>query len=329
MTALLRADWIRLRRRRDFWIILVAVLVMTSVSFVASYRSDSTDPPPFNQAEFEQMLRESGMYEGLSAEEAERERVRMVEEMRIQEEQNAAAVEAQQQLALRRYVFPQSLLTILGSALLPFLALALIAAMATGDEFRFRTIRTSLLAVSDRRRFLLARMTSMTALAVGLIAAILLLGLVLSAVLAVTDPSLPAAPPLEAVGTIVLVATDVLVVVALMAFATAVTLFMRTGSLALLILIVYGLIELFVANLAIFSIGERLAAVPQFFFVNGIRALQSRASFDAGALPTPNESPPAMAVDLGLPVMVAIVAAWMLLFLVLADRRIRTMDVVE
>ncbi|HEX5825790.1 MAG TPA: ABC transporter permease subunit [Candidatus Limnocylindrales bacterium] len=329
MSNLLRADLLRFRRRRDFWVILIGIAILTAVTFLGAYRSESEDFPPFNQAEFEQMLDESGMFEGLTPAEAAQQRAQMIADQRAQEERDAADREAQQQLELRRYAFPQSLLTMLGSAILPFLALVLVASMAVGDEFRFGTLRTSLIAASDRRRFLAARMISLTAIAAGLIAAILLLGAILPLILGLAGVALPATPGLDPLGTILLLGVDLLIVVALMAFATMVSLIMRTGTLSVVLLLVYGLIELYVANLPIFAIGNFLAAVPQFFFVQSIRAIQLRLTTDAGALATGGESFPPMAIDLGVPLMVAIVAAWTLLFLLIADRRIRTMDVTE
>jgi ABC-type transport system involved in multi-copper enzyme maturation permease subunit len=329
MSNLLRADWLRLRRRRDFWVILIGIAILTAVMFLGAYRSAAMDPPPFNQAEFEQMLNESGMFEGLTPAEAEQQRAQMIADQRFQEEQAAIEREAQQQLELRRYSFPQSLMTILGSAILPFLALVLVASMAIGDEFRFGTLRTSLLAASDRRRFLAARMIAMTVMAAGLIALILALGIVLPMILAVTGAELPPAPPLDPAGTLLLLGLDVLVVVALMAFTAMVTLILRTGTLSVVFLLVYGLIELYIANLPAFSIGNFLAAVPQFFFIQGIRAIQLRLASDAGVLAVQGEAFPPMAVDLGVPAMIAIVAAWGLLFLAIADHRIRKMDVTE
>jgi hypothetical protein len=329
MSHLLRADWLRFRRRRDFWVILVGIAIISTVTFLGAYRSVATDPPPFNQAEFEQMLNDMGVYEGLTPAEADQQRVQMVADQRAQEEQAAVEREAQQQLELRRYSFPQSLLTMLGGAILPFLALVLIASMAVGDEFRFGTLRTSLLAASDRRRFLAARMISLAAIAAGLIGTILLLGIVLPLLLALVGAELVPAPPLDPLGTILLLGVDLLIVVALMAFAVMVTLLLRTGTLGVVILLIYGLIELYVANLPIFALGNFLAAVPQFFFVESIRSIQLRLASDAGSLATAGESFPPMAVDLGAPVMIAIVAAWALLFLAVADRRIRSMDVTE
>ena len=329
MRNLLRADWLRLRRRRDFLVILIGITIVTVVTFLGAYRSDAMVFPPFNEVEFGQMLDESGMFEGMTPEEAVAQRAQMIADQRAQEEQEAAAREAQRQLDLRKYAFPQSLLTMLGSAILPFLALVLVASMAVGDEFRFGTLRTSLLAASNRRRFLAARMISMTVIAVGLIATILVLGVLVPAILAISGAEMPPAPPLNLPATALLVGVDVLVVVGLMAFATMVTLILRTGTLSVVLLLIYGLIELYVANLPIFAIGNYLAAVPQFFFIQGIRAVQLRLATDAGSLASSSDSFPPMAVDLGLPVMIAIVLAWTLLFLAIADRRIRSMDVTE
>jgi ABC-type transport system involved in multi-copper enzyme maturation permease subunit len=329
MRNLLRADWLRFRRRRDFWIILVAVVVLGVVTFYGGYRSTAVAYEPFNQAEFEQMLDQSGVFEGMTPDEAKQERARMIAEQVAQEQQSAVEREAQRQLELRRYAFPQSVATLLGSAILPFLALVLIASMAVGDEFRFGTLRTSLLAASNRRRFLAARMISMVVMAVGLIATILVLGAVLPLILTLAGAQLPAGPRLDGLGFLFLVAVDVLVAVCLMAFAMMVTLILRTGTLAVLILLVVGLIDLYLANLPIFALGNVLAAVPQFFFIESIRSIQLRLASDAGALAAGLEPFPAMAVNLGVPVMIAIVVAWTVLFLAVADRRIRSMDVTE
>lgn len=329
MSALLRADWFRFRRRRDFWVTLIGIAILATVTFLGAYRSVSADPPPFDQAEFEQMIDESGMFVGLTPAEAEQLRTQMIADERAAQEQGALEREAQQQLELRRYSFPQSLLTILGSAILPFLALVLVASMAIGDEFRFGTLRTSLLAASDRRRFLAARMIAMTVMAAGLIATILVLGAIVPPILTVAGEVLPPGPPLDTAGTILLLGVDLLIVVALMAFTAMVTLALRTGTLSVVFLLVYGLIELYIANLPAFAIGNFLAAVPQFFFIGSIRAIQLRLATDAGSLAVQGEAFPPMAVDLGVPAMIAIVAAWALLFLAIADRRIRTMDVTE
>lgn len=329
MTNLLRAEWLRLRRRRDFWVILVGIAIIVTVTFLGAYRSDAAVNPPFDEAAFGQMLDESGQFEGMTPADAVQLRAQIIADQRAQEEQAAVEQEAQRQLGLRRYSFPQSLLTMLGTAILPFLALVLIASMATGDDFRYGTIRTSLLAASDRRRFLAARLVSMTVIAVGLIATILVLGVVLPLILAVVGADLPAAPALDPVGTVLLLGVDVLAAVGLMAFATMVTLLLRTGTLSVLILLIYGLIELYVANLPIFALGNFLAAVPQFFFIQGIRSVQLRLAYDAGSLASGGEPFPAMAVDLGVPAMIAIVLAWTMLFLAIADRRLRRMDVTE
>ena len=47
MKALLRADWLRLRRRRDLWIIAIAVCADRRLTFLAAYRSDASDPTWF------------------------------------------------------------------------------------------------------------------------------------------------------------------------------------------------------------------------------------------------------------------------------------------
>src|SRR5260221_14682069 len=65
MKALLRADWLRFRRRKDFWIIAIAVLVVGGVGFVSAYHTDSTDPTWLDQTPAqirEQYLGDGGVW---------------------------------------------------------------------------------------------------------------------------------------------------------------------------------------------------------------------------------------------------------------------------
>jgi ABC-type transport system involved in multi-copper enzyme maturation permease subunit len=329
--ALLRADWLRLRRRRDLWIIFAAIGVLGAVSFLSGYRSDAEDPVPFNEAEFRQMQLDSGFFEGSTPEEIAMQMDAFVADMRASDEQSRVAWEEQQAISLQKYVFPQSILTVLGAGIAPLIALLLATTLIVGDEFRFGTIRTSFLAAADRRRFLAARCLSVAVMTAGLFALLIVVATILSLILAGLGAELPAqVTPVNVGAAAGFVGVEVLAALVVSALGIALTVLLRSGALPLLLIILATLIELFVSALPIFAPGEFLAAVPQFFLSSGIRTLLGRLGPESGGIAVMDvgQAPPAV-LDLALPVVVAIVAAWGLLFLAIADRRLRTMDVVE
>src|SRR5205823_14276093 len=110
---------------------------------------------------------------------------------------------------------------------------------------------------------------------------------------------------------------------------TALTMLLRSGAMPLLLIILAGLIELFVSALPVFWPGEFLAGVPQAFLTTSIRTLTVRLGLDTQAVALAGVQPPRAAIDLPLIVVTGIVVGWGLIFLFVADRRFRTMDVSE
>ena len=123
----------------------------------------------------------------------------------------------------------------------PFLALVLIASLAVGDEFRFGTIRTSLLAASNRRRFLVARLVSLFALTVGLFVALArcsgrswrsgparLVG---------AELGRDAPRSIDPVARCAWLAAQILTTMVVIVLATALTVLLRSGALPLLLII--------------------------------------------------------------------------------------------
>jgi ABC-type transport system involved in multi-copper enzyme maturation permease subunit len=210
-------------------------------------------------------------------------------------------------------------------------ALLLAATLVVGDEFRYGTLRTSLLAAGDRRRFLLARLISILVMALGLFGLLLVVALVLSLGLAVVGAELPTVVgPVHAGPAIAFIAVQVLVVLVASSVGIALTVLLRSGALPLLLIILGTFLELFLAALPIFQPGELLAAVPQLFLSTNVRTLLTRLGPDTGAVALADiGQPPPTVLDLGIPILVGIVAAWGVLFVLLADRRLRTMDVTE
>jgi ABC-type transport system involved in multi-copper enzyme maturation permease subunit len=337
MTALLRADWLRLRRRKDLWIIAIAVCVIGLVSFVNTYHTDASDPTGFTtdpaliRQDILSFAGESGFFEGMTEAEQNAQIDQMVADQLASNQQQLVDYEAQQRITLQRYAFPQSIFTILGSGIIALVALVLIASLAIGDEFRFGTIRTSLLAAGDRRRFLLARLISILTLTVGLWLVLILAGSILGLGLGLIGADLGDPPAaVDAASALVWLGGQLLTTMVVIALATALTLLLRSGALPVLLIVIGGFVELFVAHLPVFAPGEFLSGVPQAFLVQNIRLLSAVLGQNTHALALAEVGElPYQAFALPMVGVAAIVAAWGALFLLLADRRLRTMDVVE
>lgn len=330
MTALLRADWLRLRRRRDFWVIAIAVGLILGVGFLSNWRTDVQDPPPFNEAQFRQEMTDSGFLEGMTPDEGKVQLDAMIADVRSSEEQNRIEWDRAQAINLQKYDIVQSPFTLLGSAIVPLIALVLATSLAVGDEFRFGTIRTSLLARGSRRRFLAARLISLLAMTVGLYAALALLGIVLAIGLRIVGAEVaPTVTPIDAASGLAWLGAHILATMVVLALGTALTVLLRSGALPLLLIILAGLLELFLAALPIFRQEEFLAGVPQAFPMMNIRMLTVRLGLDTHAVALAGTEPPWSPIELPLLVVAAILVAWGVLFVVAADRRLKTMDVVE
>ncbi len=332
MRALLHADLLRFRRRRDFWIIGIAVLVIGGVGYLSSYRSEVTDPQYPDAAAVRQQVVSFSDFtgSGMTQTEIDAQIDQMVTEQLAQNDQQRADWEAHQAIALEKYDVAQSAFTLLGSGVAPLLALVLTASLAVGDEFRFGTVRTSLLAAGSRRRFLAARLVSLFVMTVGLLAALVLLGTILGLGLRAVGAEVSATTtPIDPAAGLAWFGGHVLTTMTVISLGLALTVLLRSGALPLLLILFGGLIELFIANLPIFAPNELLSGVPQGFLGASVRTLTTRLGLDTHAVALAGAEVPFAAIELPLVTIAAIIAAWGLLFLLLADRRFRTMDVVE
>lgn len=332
MRALLRADWLRFRRRKDFWIIAIAVCVFSGISFLAAYRSDAADPTWFSldPVQIRQEILGYTEFDGMTQAEIDIQIDQMVNDQLIGNQQQSQEWEARQRVTLQKYDVSQSLFTILGSGLMPILAVVLGASLAVGDEFRFGTVRTSLLAAGNRRRFLGARLISLFAISVGLFTILALIGVALGLGLRIVGAELaPVTTPIDPLSAMYWLGAQVLTTTVLIALAVALTVLLRSGALPLLLILIAAFVELFVANLPIFALGEFLAAVPQAFLTTSIRILTSVLGYQTHAVALAEAEIPPTAIDVPLVIVAGIIAAWGILFLFVADRRFRSMDVVE
>jgi hypothetical protein len=333
MTTLLRADWLRLRRRFDVWAILVGILVIGAIGFLNGYKQDSTDPPLLSEAEIRQQVQEFVDFGGMTQEQIDAEIEGMIQSSLAQQEFERVAHEEQQVRDLQKYDVAQAPMTMIGFGIIPMIGLFVVTTLLVGDEFRFGTIRASLLAASDRRRFLAARLVTIAALLVGVFAILAILGLVLGLGLRVVGAELPPVPadwvPLDIPAAAGTIAAIVLSGAAILAFGVLVSLLTRSGALPLLFVLIWLFAESFVASLPIFVVGQPLAGVPQAFLTVSVRTLVSDLAAASHAWAMGEVFPPAAAIDLPLWTVGLVVAAWLGLFVALADRRLRKMDIVE
>jgi hypothetical protein len=333
MKALLRADWLRLRRRRDLWVIGIAVMILSGVMFLAAYRSDATDPVWPTAAQIREEVLSFTDFEGsgMTQPEIDAQIALMVADQTAQYDGQQVEWEQRQAFALQKYDLSQAPFTMLGNALALIIALVVVSTLVVGDEFRFGTIRTSLLAAGARRRFLGARLISIFAMTVGLFAAVIALGLLVAIVLRLVGAEVsPTRIPVDLVAGVGWLGAELLTTMVLISFALALTVLLRSGALPLLLVFVAGLIELFIAALPIFAPPAFLSGVPQAFLVRNIQTLTASLGADTHAIALSETGQlPYQVVILPIAAVAAIVAAWGLLFLAIADRRLRTMDIVE
>jgi hypothetical protein len=333
MTALLRADWLRFRRRLDIWAILVGVLVVGAIGFMNGYKSDSTDQPLLTAAEIRQQVTEFVDFGGMTQAEIDAQIEVMVQDGLAQQESSRLAQEEQQQHDLQKYDVAQSPLTMIGFGLIPLAALFVVTTLLVGDEFRFGTIRSSLLAASDRRRFLAARLVTIGIITVVLFVVLALLGVALSLILRMAGAEHPPLPAdwiaLDGTAALGTVAAVVLSGTAVLAFGVLLALLTRSGAFPLLLVLIWLAGESFVANLPIFALGQPLAAIPQAFLTVSVRTLVGDLAGASHAWAYRDASAPQTAIELPLWAVALIVVAWLALFVALADRRLRRMDIVE
>ena len=333
MIRLLRADWIRLRRRFDVWAILVGILVIGAIGFLNGYKGDSTDPPILSEAEIRQQVTQFVDFGGMTQEEIDAQIDDMIQSSLAQQEFERVAHEEQQVRDLQKYDVAQAPLTMIGFGIIPLIGLFVVTTLIVGDEFRFGTIRASLIAASDRRRFIAARLVTIGAILIAVFATLAVIGVVLALGLRAVGAELPPAPadwvPLDGAAALGTVAAIVLSGAALLAFGVLLTLLTRSGAVPLLLVLVWLFTESFLANLPIFLVGQPLAGVPQAFLTVSVRTLVSDLAAASHAWAFASVSPPEAAIDLPLWVVALIVVAWLGLFVALADRRLRRMDIVE
>jgi ABC-type transport system involved in multi-copper enzyme maturation permease subunit len=331
---LLRAELLRLRRRRTLQVIVLAVPLLTGVIMVLGYNS-IYDPPPFDEAAYRQELLDQGYGVGIPPEELEPLLHDTIESQR------QMLARDQDQTALNRatFIFPYSLVLVLGSGAFVLFALILLTATTIGDEFGWATIRTALLASSRRRRFLLVRFMALGVAGIVIFGLLLLVGVVLPLVLNVPASKLPAVlPPFDGGAFLMLLAGELLAALLVIAFAALVTLVVRNGALTLVAGLVWVAVEAAILTLLFrfpnFSQSSPTGEPPpdawllEAFPLRGLTTLMQALGKAASGLP----SYPGDVVSRDAGIALVPIVSFTILIVILAAasfRRFQRMDIVE
>jgi hypothetical protein len=303
MGSLLRADWLRIRRRWDVWIIVLGIPALALLAYVAGAISAGNvnvqtfgDVPP----EYQQQIAAEA-----AAEEA-----------------------AQRAFFALPYQFPRSIATMVeGATMWLVLGAAYLASSLLGSEFSWGTIRNVALFRSDRLRYLGARLVWLVGLVLVTFAAVVALGAIAPAVVRV-DPGdisalakdpygqgwMPYGPTAQvSLGGALLVASTLLcVALAGMALAGLAALKLRSTASGMLGAGIYVIAEGIVANLVMSRATGDLRYVPQLALTTRLTALIQDARVAAG-LSAAEGGPTASYGWVSLPPLVgaAVVAAWL------------------
>lgn len=328
MSGLVRAEWIRFGKRRSIQIIVLAVPLLAAFMFLAGSASTGPEPPPFDAAAVRADLIAQGYGLGVPPDELEKALDDAVEAERFPIEQ----MRQQYLLGRSTFAFPQSVVTLLGSGTLVLFALLLLVATTLGDEFGWGTIRTTLLASSHRGRLLLLRLGVVLAISVALVATLALLGVVLPFLLTALGTHHPDVPALNLGGLGVLVLGTLEAGFVIVAFGAMATLLVRSGSLTLVVLLVYVAVEAAILTVLIrfdaFKDQGGLAWVLDAFPIRGISRLVDTAGRVASGLPRYPGDPVQTDLSVAHVPLVALVL-WGAIFLAIAYRRFTRMDIVE
>ena len=337
MIGLARAELLRLRKRRSLQVIALAVPVLVFVFTVMGY-SSIYELPPFDEAAYRQELIDSGYVNGLPPADAEAllaDAINSQREMFRQQEEQAKLLRA-------GYAFPRSLSTTLGTGVFVLLALVLLTATTIGDEFGWGTIRTSLLASTNRRRFLLVRLGAVAGTGALILAMLLAVGAIVPLILNIPADRLPAEmPAFDAGALLVLLAGEAIAGLAVIAFAATITLLMRNGALALISALVWVAVEAAILTLLLrfteFSgtyspegvhTPGPLAWLLEAFPLRGITTLTQTTAKAASGLPSYIGEP--ISRDIGIAaVPITSFAILTFVLLAIAFRRFQRMDIVE
>lgn len=316
MLSLVRADWLRIRRRWDVWIIVLGIPALALLGYVSGTLSAGNmqvqylgDVPPELQA------------------------------------QQAAQDAAMRAYAALPYQFPHSIVTTLqGATLWLILGAAFLAASLLGNEFGWGTIRNVVLFQPDRIRYLAVRLLWIVGLVFVTFLAVVALGALLPAIVRVDpgdpsalenlDPNMGWGPfgPISSVslGGALLVAGALLVSAAAgLALAGLGALKFRSAASGMLCAGIYAAAEGIAAGLVMSRATGDLRYLPQLALTTRLAALVGDAQQAAGLVAGGGQSSSPGWVALPPLVGASIVAVWMVALIALWFVVLRRADIHE
>lgn len=336
MIGLARAELLRLRKRRSLQVIVLAVPLLVAVITVLGYNS-IYQPPPFDEAAFRQEMLDSGFGVGMPPDELEA----LLDELVVSQREQYALQEESTKLSRAAFTFPRSLTMALGTGVFILLALVLLTATTIGDEFGWGTMRTSLIASTNRRRFLLVRLGAIVVASLVIFGLLLVVGTVAPLLLNIPASKLPVAmPDFDAGAFLVMLGGEAIAGLMVIAFAAAVALLMRNGALVLLAALVWLAVEAAVLSL-LFRFPEiagtfsetgqtpgPLAWVLEIFPLRGLTTLIQTTAAAASGLPAYQGEVISRDLDI-VAVPITSFAILTVIFAAVAFYRFQRMDIVE
>jgi hypothetical protein len=268
MGSLIRADWLRIRRRWDVWIIVLGIPALGLIGYFTGAISAANSPG-----------HAAGDWGELPA-------------------QFDAQGAAQHAFAALPYQFPRSIATMVeGTTMWLLIGAAYLAASLLGNEFTWGTIRNVALFQPGRLRYLGARLLWLVALVLVAFVAVTALGAIAPAIIRVDpgdpsaltqDPSImggfPYGPsgPVTIGGALVVVGSLLCVAIAGMALVGLAALKFRSAASGILVAGIYGVVEGIAAALAMSRVTGDLRYVPQMALTMRLTALIQDAQVAAG-----------------------------------------------
>ena len=269
MGSLLRADWLRIRRRWDVWIIVLGIPVLTLLAYYAGAMS-AGNVHVFSSGDVPTELQTQ-----IAAEEA-----------------------ALRAFSALPYQFPRSIATMVeGATMWLILGAAFLAASMLGNEFSWGTIRNVALFRPDRLRYLGARLAWLVGLILVTFVAVVALGAIVPALVRV-DPGNPAAltgdpsimgmfppgptGPVSLGGALLVAGSLFCMALAGMALAGLAALKFRSTASGILVAGIYAIAEGILASLWMSRAAGDLRYVPQMGLTIRLSALLGDAQVAAG-----------------------------------------------
>jgi hypothetical protein len=295
---LMRADWLRIRRRWDVWIIVLGIPALGLLAYVTGAMSAANN-----------QIQTSGD---------------VPYEFQLQ---LAAQIAAEKAFSALPYQFPRSIATMVGGTT-TWLVLggAYLAASLLGNEFSWGTIRNVALIQPGRLRYLGARLTWLVVLVLVAFAAVTALGAIAPAIIRVDpgDPStltqdlsfgmqqfVPPAP-VTIGGALIVVGSLLCVALAGMSLVGLAALKFRSAASGILVAGIYVVVEGIAAALVMSRATGDLLYLPQLGLTMRLGALVQDAQVAAG-LSSATNNPASSPGWVSLPplVGVAILAVWL------------------